>query len=111
MKKFTLFLVAALMVVTGATAQQKGTLQTNAKKVTKHTLTKAPERKVVKVADLKTKTDVRQGRQLPAARQQTTAHQQKGAKMQPRKRVATKAQRRAAGIIVDQPEGTYRVMR
>lgn len=112
MKRFTLILVAVLMCIVGATAQSKGTLQTNVKKVTKTAQAKVPERPVLKVTELNVGAADKQNRQLPKAvqRQQSSHGKQAagGAKLQPRKRIAANvAQRRAAGVIIEQPAGTY----
>ena len=115
MKRFTLFIVAALMTVVGATAQSKAKLQTNEKKVSKTVQTKAPERPVLKVTELDNNAVSQFKHQLPKAslqKQPSLGKQvEKGVNLQPRKRVAAnKAQRRAAGVIIDQPAGTYHNM-
>ena len=111
MKRFTLILLATLMVMANAMAQPKGKVQSNAKIVAKTTEVKAPARPVIKLADVKTNTG-KQSRQLAKVQQQSADKKTAGkSNLQPRKRVAaSKAQRRAAGIITDQPEGVYHCM-
>lgn len=115
MKKFTLFAIAALMAVT-AMAQPKGKLQTQARKVSKaETQVKKPEREVRQLTGL-TMTEANKMRQLPRANKQAqrlTTAKDKQQKPQPtaRRRAANLDQRRAAGVIIDQPAGTYQIMK
>ena len=111
MKRFTLMAVAALLVVSAAIAQTKAKALPTTKKVDKVALTKAPERPVLKVTDLNNEAVSKFGRQIPkvASQQKSLVKQaMRDGKFQPRTgKAATKAQRRAAGIITDQPAGTY----
>lgn len=111
MKRFTLMAVAVLMVVSAAMAQSKTKALPTSKKVDKAALTKVPERPVLKVTDVNVG---KFGRQIPkvAGQQKSLVKQAKrDGKFQPRStKAATKAQRRAANIIVDQPAGTYHNM-
>lgn len=104
MRKFVLFAVAALIAATTTMAQSK--IQTQAKKVDR--TARAKERPVLKITDL-TNSTAKKSQQLPKA---VKAQKTKGAKgtAKPQMKVrkaASVAQRRAAGIIIDQPAGTY----
>ena len=118
MKKFTLFAVAALMVAVSALAQPKGKLQTRANHVSKAAQAKAPERPVLKVTEI-AQSEVGKVHQLARANKQASRLMQSNDQrkpatltMQQRQRKAAKpALRRAAGIIIDQPEGTYHNMK
>lgn len=114
MKRFTLMAVAVLMFASAAVAQNKAKTLPTPKKVDKAALTKVPERPVLKVTDLNSEVASKFGRQIPkvASQQKQLVKQAKldGKLMKRQGKAATKAQRRAAGIIVDQPEGTYHNM-
>ena len=114
MKRFSLIVVVALVVVVSATAQAKGRLQANAKKVSRTAQAKAPERPVLTVTELNHHDTDKHGLQLPkaAGKRLPTAKQAANVtKMQTRKRVAAnRAQRHAAGVMTDQPAGTYHNM-
>ena len=114
MKRFTLMAVAALMMVSVAVAQDKTKTRPVTKKVNKEALTKAVKRPVLKVTDATSATDSKFGKQMPkAASQQKSLFrkaQRDGKFQQRRGKAATKAQRRAAGIITEQPAGTYHNM-
>ena len=105
MKRFTLMAVAASLIVSAAIAQTKAKALPTTKKVDKVALTKAPERPVLKVTDLNNEAVSKFGRQIPkvASQQKSLVKQaMRDGKFQPRSgKAATKAQRRAAGIITD----------
>jgi len=112
MKKFTLLLMAALMVVASGVAQSKGKVQT-AKKVERTVRVKAPERPVLKLTETIDMASAK-NRQLPLAAGRKLTRGAKAAglsKTSAQRRVAVnKVQRRAAGVIIDQPAGTYHNM-
>ena len=114
MKRFTLFAVAALMAVTTAVAQQRAKTQGRQKVQHATAQAKAPERPVLKLTDATRRAASQQTMiQLPKAawqKQQSLRKQADNKQLQPRKQAAKKAPRRAAGIITEQPAGTYHNM-
>ena len=106
MKKFVLLAVAALMAVTATMAKSK--VQSQAKKVARTAQAQAKQRPTLKFTDAR--ADIaKMHQQLPkTAKMLKNDRSKKTVKAQTRvRKAASLAKRRAAGIIVDQPAGTY----
>jgi len=111
MKKFTLFAVTAFLMAVTAVAQHKGGVMTQAKPVASASQAKPAGRPVLKITDAKPLAEAQRSQSAKAAgRQALSLGQQKQAGQPLKKRnakPASLAKRRAAGIITEQPAGTY----
>lgn len=106
MRKFILFAVAALVAATHTLAQPK--VQTQAKKVERSAQAQVKQRPVLKFSDAKTNT-IGQRQQLPKTvkMEKNNRSNDRAKVLKKARKAASVAKRRAAGIIIDQPAGTY----